>query len=349
MLYSLLNPLLFSLDAETAHNFVLHIAELSPTLGKLTGIDHDSRFSIPVGNIKWTFPVGLAAGLDKNGTALNFFDAQGFGAIECGTVTLKPQEGNPRPRIFRYAEEKSLRNAMGFPNEGMEAIMPRLKKYEGLTPIGINLGKNKETSPEDSIKELCLLFKNIQSLGQYFVINVSSPNTPGLRSLQDKTYLTELFSEMNKVRQGKDLYLKIAPNLSCELVKELTQVALEQNLTGIVATNTSIDPQRGQGGISGSLLKVKSQEIRQMILRENNKLELIAVGGISDPDDLLDLWSEGGKAAQIYTSYVFQGPDVLKKFKHVMEKFIGFQKLTIEDFFKLSHSERKYRIKCFRS
>lgn len=344
MLYSLLKPFLFSLDPEEAHNLIITLARLGATVGDLTGIGADQRLTLKVGGQRWSFPVGLAAGLDKNAEALDFFSAQGFGAIECGTLTLKPQPGNPRPRMFRYPSEQSLRNSMGFPNHGLEDVLPRIKAYRRSTPLGINLGKNKETAPEDSIKELSYLFEHLKDHADYFVINVSSPNTPGLRALQEKNYLRELFAQLNSIRTDQDLYLKIAPDLSSEKIKELTSLCAQMGLTGIIATNTTIIPERGAGGISGELLRKKSKDVRRLILNEQTPLELIAVGGISDPQDMFELWKDGGKAAQVYTSYVYQGPEMLKKFQKTFILFTKHQKLSLEDFFKLSVEERKYRL-----
>lgn len=347
MLYQMLKPLLFSLDPEKAHHCVLNVAKLSPLLGRLSGIHPTEDMTIPVGTLRWNFPVGLAAGLDKNADALSFFSAQGFGAIECGTMTLKPQEGNPRPRMFRYPEEESLRNAMGFPNEGLLAVLPRLKAYASPATLGVNIGKNKDTSPEDSIEELSILFESLKDFSNYFVINVSSPNTPGLRALQEKSYLTELFSELNRNREGKDLYLKIAPDLSAEKIIELTHLAQTHGLTGIIATNTTIMPERGAGGVSGKLLSRKAQDVRSLILNEKTKLELIAVGGISHPEDMYQLWREGGKALQVYTAYVYQGPGLLKTFHESLLTFMKRQNLTLMEFFNLSLEERAYRLKNY--
>lgn len=336
------------MEPETAHNFVLHIAKMSPFLGKISGIKENSSFALRVGSINWKFPIGLAAGLDKNAEALDFFHHQGFGCIECGTVTRRAQDGNPRPRMFRYLEEQSLRNSMGFPNKGVIEILKNLQRYEGSAPIGVNIGKNKDTSSADSIEELSLLLATLKEFAQYFVINVSSPNTPGLRAMQEKTYLSELFHELNKVRGNKDLYLKIAPDLEENKVIELTHLAEEFRLTGIIATNTTIIPERGQGGVSGRLLKKKARTIQKTILKERNSLELISVGGITDPEDLFELWRDGGKAAQIYSAYIFQGPDLLKKFSKELSRFTHFQQLSLQAFFNLNEKERIYRLSHFK-
>lgn len=349
MLYSFIRPLLFSLDPETAHELTLSVARLSPSLGELTGLRPDPNHALKLGKLEWSFPVGLAAGLDKNAEALDFFSLQGFGSIECGSITLKAQAGNPRPRIFRYPEEQSLRNAMGFPNEGLASILPRLRAYKGATPIGINIGKNKDSSPDESIEELTLLLQSLEGVADYFAVNVSSPNTPGLRALQERGYLAELFTELNQHRQGKDLYLKIAPDLDESKVKELAALASEFKLTGLIATNTTIMPERGIGGISGRLLRERAKNIRQIILSDSFPLELIGVGGISEMDDLFDLWMEGGKAAQVYTAYVYQGPDLLKKIQRELRKFLTQQALpNLNSFFTLPLSERQLRLKDYR-
>lgn len=344
MLYSLIKPALFSLDPETAHNLTLDIARLCPTLGALSGTKPDASLTLKVGSLNWRSPLGLAAGLDKNADALTFFNAQGFGAIECGTITMRPQEGNPRPRMFRYPEEQSLRNAMGFPNKGLLEIAPKLRNYQHPAMLGANIGKNKDTSPEESIEELNLVLETLLDFASYFVINVSSPNTPGLRALQEKGYLKELFSELNKTRGEKDLYLKIAPDLEFDKIKELTELCREYKLTGLIATNTTIVPDRGAGGISGVLLREKAKSVREFILKDKGELELISVGGITTPDDVFDLWMKGGKAFQVYTAYVYQGPDLVKTFYHVIEKFLTDQKIYLQDFFDLSLEERQYRI-----
>jgi dihydroorotate dehydrogenase len=345
MLYSLLKPALFSLAPETAHNLTLDVARLCPGLGRLTGVAPDPRLALAVGALRWTFPLGLAAGLDKNAEALDFFAGQGFGAVECGTVTLRPQAGNPLPRMFRYPAERSLRNAMGFPNHGATALRPRLRRYEGEAPLGVNLGKNKDTSPEESIGELSLLLETLVDVTDYFVVNVSSPNTPGLRALQEPGYLGELFAELNRHRAGKDLYLKIAPDLETAKVVELTSLVRAHRLTGVIATNTTIMPERGPGGVSGVLLREKARAVRRVVLGELGDREMIAVGGVTDPADLFDLWRDGGKAAQAYTAYVYQGPDLLKRFAAALARFCDEQRLNLADFFRLPLDERRYRLR----
>jgi dihydroorotate dehydrogenase len=348
-MYSLIKSLLFSLPPEEAHELIMMAARLSPTLGALTGYPPPTQLSLPVGNVRWTSPVGLAAGLDKNAEALPFMVNQGFGAVECGTITLRPQPGNPLPRLWRYPEELSLRNAMGFPNQGLEQILPRLGGFSSATPLGINIGMNKDSLPAESIAQLLRLFSTMHRSAGYFVVNVSSPNTPGLRAMQERGYLQELFTELNRVRHGKDLYLKIAPDLEEAKVLELTHLAHAMGLTGIIATNTTIMPERGIGGVSGQLLKAKSQRIRSLILREALPLELIGVGGFSRAQDLFDFWELGGKVIQVYTAYVYQGPGLLKHFYAEITRLLRFASIKdLETFFRLSLDERQKILKGFK-
>lgn len=343
MLYSILKPLLFSLDPEEAHNLTLKIAHLSPALGKLTGSLPDARLRTSVGKTKWLSPVGLAAGLDKNGDALPFFSQQGFGALEIGTVTLKAQEGNPKPRLFRYPEEENLRNAMGFPNQGLLKLLPKLERFEGSIPVGVNMGKNKLSDKAESIDELSIILSTLLHEADYFVVNVSSPNTPGLRDFQERSYLAELFKELNSQRQDKDLYLKIAPDIDSDKLSELIKIAADFNLTGLIATNTTIMPERGVGGVSGRILRSKSRAICQQILKEKpSSLELISVGGFSSAFDVFKYWSDGGKALQLYTAYVYQGADLLKKINAEILEFLKQNQLKdLEEFFSLTMSQRQ--------
>ncbi len=341
MLYSMIKPLLFSLTPEQAHELTLTLARLSPTVGKLTGYQGPEALSLRVGGQRWKNPFGLAAGLDKNAEALPFFAAQGFGALECGTITLKPQLGNPRPRLFRYPEESSLRNAMGFPNEGLLHIAPRLEAFEVDTVLGANIGKNKDSSPEESIDELSVIMATLEDNVDYFVVNVSSPNTPGLRALQETSYLSELFDELKKTSQ-KDLYLKIAPDLEESKIRELVKLVSDFKLTGIIATNTTIMPERGVGGVSGALLTEKARKVRRLILNEKAPIELIGVGGISNFEDVKNFWRDGGKALQVYTAYVYQGPELLKDFqKKTMQLLKTHQLKNLESFFELALWERQ--------
>jgi dihydroorotate dehydrogenase len=341
MLYSLARSILFSLPPELAHDSALTLARLSPLLGQLTGTTSSSRLSLKVGGNRWKNPFALAAGLDKNAQALPFFAAQGFGAIECGTITLKPQLGNQRPRLFRYPQEASLRNSMGFPNHGLIEIAQRMSCFEGTDILGANIGKNKDSSPEESIRELGLMVQELNPHADYFVINVSSPNTPGLRALQETGYLRELFTQLKEISQ-RDLYLKVSPDLEEKKIRDLVRLLGELNLCGIIATNTTIMPERGEGGVSGTLLAPKAQRVREIILQEEVPIELIGVGGFASFEDVKNFWTSGGKALQIYTAYVYQGPALLRQLHQKCLELLDRNQLAdVQTFFDLPLKERR--------
>jgi dihydroorotate dehydrogenase len=261
---------------------------------------------------------------------------------------MKPQSGNPRPRMWRYPDERSLRNAMGFPNHGLHDIWNRLHAFDRTSPLGANIGKNKESDREQSIDELALMMASLEDFVDYFVINVSSPNTPGLRAFQERSYLRDLFRELNRVRNGKDLYLKIAPDLEEEKIRELCETAHECHLTGLIATNTTIMPERGAGGMSGVILKERAQKVRSTVLNLRTTLELIGVGGVTDFSDVLNFWNDGGRVVQVYTSYIYQGPGILHRMKREMLKFLNFiPEKTLQEFLDLPLPDKQNRIREF--
>ena len=287
------------------------------------------KYKISLNHMDWSFPVGLAAGLDKNAEAIDFFSRILFGAVEIGTVTPKPQDGNPKPRMFRYIEEQSLRNKMGFNNAGAEEILQNvLASNRNGKVLGVNLGKNKVTPEELAPLDYLTLYEKFWKVADYLVVNVSSPNTPGLRDLQRKDKLDDIFKALEDVRKKchKPLYLKISPDLALEDLDPVINSVKEYNLSGIIATNTTIVPSLGDGGVSGRLLLDKSRIMRNAILekvKETPSIDVIGVGGISCFDDLLDFWKAGGKAAQIYTSFIFQGPSILTNMKKDIDKFLA--------------------------
>ncbi len=350
--YSLFKKLAFSIDAERAHDVSMAFLERCPLVAaslaggeRLETISH-KRYQVSVPGLGLVaFPVGLAAGLDKNGRALNYFSRLWFGAVEIGTVTPKPQAGNPKPRLFRYIDEESLRNCFGFNNEGAEAMVYRLKKAS-VRPhcLGVNLGKNKDTPSELANLDYQVLYEKFSPLADYLVINISSPNTPGLRDLQASENLELLLKSLDTVRAKTPcpLFLKLAPDLAFEDLKIMLNLALKYKLQGIIATNTTIMPERGAGGVSGKLLSAKSQAVRSFLLSELKGVEafsLIGVGGISDFSDLWKFWQEGGRMVQIYTSFIYQGPEILDSIKDEIDRhldFYGFE--TLEEMLNSIHS-----------
>ncbi|MEI8346580.1 MAG: quinone-dependent dihydroorotate dehydrogenase [Pseudomonadota bacterium] len=327
--YKFFRRLAFQLNPEIAHELTILFSHYFPFFADIWGPPLDySKFNLKIGSTTWPFPIGLAAGLDKNAECLDFFSRLPFGAVEVGTVTPRPQPGNPRPRLWRYVSEESLRNRMGFNNAGMEIMANHFSQVHCRQKkiIGINLGKNKDTPKEKAGEDYANLYHRLAPLADYIVINVSSPNTPGLRDLQKKEELTQIFEAMTNVRKNfnKDLYLKLSPDISSYDMEGAIELAHNYQLTGLIATNTTIMPERGEGGISGKLLKEKAKQVRNFILNriKNTNLELIGVGGIDSFEDLWAFWKQGGKVAQIYSSFIFQGPPLLFDIAEKIEKIL---------------------------
>ena len=333
MSYSFFKNIAFALDAEKAHDLALSFFHHFPhSSSLLTKKPSDYDLSLKVGRSTWKFPVGLAAGLDKNATCLNFFDSIGFGALEVGTVTPLAQEGNSKPRLFRYPRELSIRNCMGFNNYGANFLKERIHEYKSpKVPIGINIGKNKITENKDAYKDYLYLYNTFKNNCDYMVINVSSPNTPGLRENQTKEALEEILISLNHKASEIDLYVKIAPDIDLSSVDDVLELVSKYNLKGVIATNTTIMPERGAGGVSGKLLYAKAQSIRDYILEQLDQfpeVELIGVGGFSNYEHIVDFWKKGGRALQIYTSFIYQGPMLLATIQESIEADLKDLKLS---------------------
>lgn len=323
--YESLKPWLFKLQPESAHTLaetLLRSASFCPPLLNSWMAKHFiTHPSLTQELFGRTFlnPVGLAAGFDKNATMFQGVLALGFGFSEIGTLTPKPQEGNPRPRLWRHIEEDTLQNAMGFNNDGLFRISLRLKNiYPFSTPIGVNIGKNKLTIEANAIKDYTTLIKALHEYADYMVINISSPNTPGLRDLQNEAFITQLFSEAKAIT-SKPILLKIAPDMSEDQAVTLCAHAVESGADGIIATNTTIDyslvsePEE-IGGLSGEVLRERSFYIFDAIARELfGKATLISVGGISTPEEAYRRIRAGASLVQLYTSLIFKGPEVVEE------------------------------------
>lgn len=292
--------------------------------------------------IKFPNPVGLAAGFDKNAQYIDPLACLGFGFIEIGTLTPRAQPGNPQPRMFRLPADSGLINRMGFNNDGAAGAVPRLKQRKENVIVGGNIGKNKDTPNElaDSDYEQC--FETLYDAAEYFVVNVSSPNTPGLRALQEKEPLMNLLNklqQMNKrLGQGstKPILLKIAPDLTNEQLDDIIDIVLSTGLQGIVATNTTISreglhtnkaevDQMGAGGLSGKPLKVRSTEVVKYIYDKSaGSIPIIAVGGIFTAEDALEKFAAGACLVQVYTGFIYEGPGIARNIcKGLLEK--GFK------------------------
>lgn len=323
--YANLKQYLFYLDPEKAHALAEMFLKALPYCKWLNGkmaeinfITHDALTQEYFGK---TFhnPVGLAAGFDKNGEVIEAMMALGFGFTEIGTMTPKPQPGNPKPRMFRYPEYKSVQNAMGFNNKGGEKIASNVAKvYPYAIPIGANIGKNKNTSQEDALQDYALLIDTFKNISDYLVINISSPNTPNLRDLQNEEFITHLFL-MAKEKTDKPIFLKIAPDMDISVAISICQCAITHGAYGIIANNTTIDysliPEcQSFGGLSGEVLREKSQVFFAKLARELfGKTMLISVGGISDAKEAYARIKAGASLVQVYSGLVFEGPSMVRK------------------------------------
>lgn len=292
----------------------------------------DQRLETTIAGLRFPNPVGLAAGLDKDAKMVDEFSALGFGFVEIGTVTPLAQPGNEKPRLFRLPADEALINRMGFNNEGAEAAASRLKKRSSLIPVGGNIGKNKNTLNENAVEDYEKCFRTLYNVVDYFVVNVSSPNTPGLRALQEKEPLKKLLlhlqkinSEMSSVDQKKPVFLKIAPDLTNEQLDEIIEVVNESGIDGIVATNTTILRDNlktgkaeietmGNGGLSGKPLSKRSTEvIRYLHLKSGGHIPIIGVGGIHSAEEALEKLQAGASLLQIYTGFIYEGPSLVKR------------------------------------
>lgn len=283
----------------------------------------DPRLAKTVFGVRFPSPVGLAAGFDKNAIALAAWEALGFGFAEIGTVTARSQPGNPKPRLFRLPELEGVINRLGFNNEGAEAVAARLcalRQSGGWPriPVGVNLGKSKVTPLEKAPDDYVESFQRLRPFGDYFVLNVSSPNTPGLRKLQDKASLEELLSAVQAVNTTRlPLLLKIAPDLEWGAIEEILALVEAHRLAGLIATNTTIDhsqvpmEKRQQGGLSGQPLKKRALEVLRFITARTT-LPVIGVGGIAGADDAKARFDAGAALVQIYTGLIYEGPGMVR-------------------------------------
>jgi dihydroorotate dehydrogenase len=325
----LVRPVLFRLgkgDAEVAHERTLQgLRLLSRVPARLHGPERT------VFGVRFPGPVGLAAGMDKNGIALRSWPALGFGFVEVGTVTAHPQPGNPRPRLFRLVEHEAVINRMGFNNLGSEALAARLAAYGPLGyPLGISIGKSKVTPLEDAVEDYVTSLRRLYRYGDYFAVNVSSPNTPGLRELQDAGHLRELLTALHAEAaslsvgglSGKPILVKIAPDLTPSAIDELLQVCTDVGIAGIIATNTTIDrsgvsghPLAAEaGGLSGRpLTETAAKTVAHIHAETGGALPIIGVGGILEPADAARLFDAGASLVQVYTGLIFSGPGLIRR------------------------------------
>jgi dihydroorotate dehydrogenase len=318
----LLRPFFFMMPAETAHNFAILALSLTPP--PLLRGTFGATPQKPVKLFGQTFPnpVGLAAGMDKNASALLAWESLGFGFIEAGTITALAQPGNPKPRCFRFPSQKALINRMGFNNAGASAVAARLARMKASgkwprVPVGINIGKSKITPNEQAASDYATSYKLLLPFGDYFVVNVSSPNTPNLRALQDRDALAEIIRTLKRINNIKPLLVKIAPDLTDEALRDIAALAETEHLAGLIATNTTLDHSSvpgdsdQQGGLSGAPLRQRSTEVVR-ILRSCTNLPIIASGGIMDAASAREKMDAGASLIQLYTGFVYNGPGLIR-------------------------------------
>jgi dihydroorotate dehydrogenase len=271
--------------------------------------------------------IGLAAGFDKNAELLNEIESFGFGHIEVGTITPKPQLGNNKPRLFRLLRDRAIINRMGFNNDGVDKILSRIKSYKGNLVIGANIGKNKITPNIKAAEDYIYCFKKLSGYVDYFVINISSPNTPELRKLQSKKHLQDLIKKLNIERLKRDdnvpFFIKIAPDLEKKEINEIVDISIDNNIEGIIATNTTIRRRGlkskniksiGNGGLSGKPLKEMSNSIiKHLKIYSKGKIKIIGVGGVFNSDDVIEKLNLGADLVQVYSGWIYEGPSMIKK------------------------------------
>lgn len=333
-MYSLIKPLLFKFDAERVHHFAFSVIgkslrfELASKISKILYQKQDIVLNKELLGLNFPNPVGLAAGFDKDAKLYRELSTLGFGFIEIGTLTPKPQEGNPKPRLFRIPQDEALINRMGFNNGGVDDAVLRLKNRPKDLIIGGNIGKNKVTPNEKAMDDYIYCFKALFDYVDYFVVNVSSPNTPNLRELQEKEPLTKLLNGLQTLNNSKSIrkpiLLKIAPDLTNEQLDDIIEIVYVTKIDGVISTNTTIDRSKlsiddkaissiGAGGVSGQPLKSRSTEVvRYLKQNAKNPFVIIGVGGIQTADDAIEKLEAGADLLQIYSGFIYGGPATVK-------------------------------------
>jgi dihydroorotate dehydrogenase len=343
-MYSILKWFLFKKDPENAHYITFSLIRF---LFKIPGAQwcfkkaysfQDTRLNVTVAGIDFPNRIGLAAGFDKNALLINEFAACGFGFVEIGTVTPLPQEGNPKKRLFRLIYDEAIINRMGFNNDGMEVIAERLKGVKRKCIVGGNIGKNKVTPNENATSDYIKCFHALHDYVDYFVVNVSSPNTPNLRELQEKKPLTDLLKtlmeESKRIHSLKPIFLKIAPDLTNTQLDDIIEIVDETKIAGVIATNTTIYRsglktsesqlnEIGMGGLSGKPLANRATEvIRYLYQNSKGAFPIIGVGGIHSASDALEKLQAGATLLQVYTGFIYEGPALIKKInKSILTSF----------------------------
>jgi len=325
-MFSALRPFLFNLDPETAHDLAIKSLKFNPLPGRMFEVEDEQMLKIQLFGKNFPNPIGLAAGFDKSAEAYNSLLRLGFGFVEVGTVTPLKQYGNPKPRIFRLEEDHALINRLGFNNDGMEAIRNRIKSNSKKGILGVNIGPNKET--KDQKNDFCLGLKNFFEIADYITVNISSPNTEGLRDFHDQQKLVDLIVSLNKIKKDNrtniPLLLKISPDIDRSHITEISDAAVKNNISAIIITNTTNRHRDNlksalkneKGGLSGDPLNQISTDMIKSFSRElNGKIPIIGVGGVNSGKSAYEKILAGASLLQLYTSFVYRGPSAAKDIK----------------------------------
>jgi len=325
-MFSALRPFLFNLDPEIAHDLVIKSLKFNPLPRKMFEVEEEEILKIELFGKIFPNPIGLAAGFDKSAEVYNSLLRLGFGFVEVGTVTPLKQFGNPKPRVFRLEEDRALINRLGFNNDGIEIIKNRIKTRGKTGILGVNIGPNKKT--EDQQNDFCLGLKSFFDIADYITINISSPNTEGLRGFHDQKKLKNLLAILNKIKKDSKtnipLFLKISPDIQENNVSEISDAAIKNNISAIVLTNTSngnrenlkSEAKNEQGGLSGKpLQEISTKMIKKFYKQLDGKIPIIGVGGINSGKSAYEKIIAGASLLQLYTGFVYRGPSVAKDIK----------------------------------
>ncbi len=339
----LLRPLFFSMQPEQAHDVmrffgrVANIPLVSTTCSRFSNVG-DPRLAVEMAGMRFQNPIGMAAGLDKDCEILGLWNAIGFGHVELGGVTALAQPGNPKPRIFRFARDKALINRVGFPSDGADRVAERLealrKRLPCLPPLGMNIGKSKITELDQALEDYSYTFARISKFVDYVTINVSSPNTPGLRQLQEKGRLIALLQGLQEINtERKPIFVKVSPDLTFDALDEVIECCAQTGVSGLVATNTSLSRDglssatSEVGGLSGAPIRKRALEVVRFIgsrlaSQGQSRMALIGAGGISSYRDVLSMLAAGAQMVQLYTALIYEGPGLVKTLNRGLVKFM---------------------------
>ena len=338
-MFSILRPFLFNIDPETAHDLAIKSLKFNPLPSKMFEVEDEQMLKIRLLGKNFPNPIGLAAGFDKSAEAYNSLLRLGFGYVEVGTITPLKQFGNPKPRIFRLKDDYALINRLGFNNDGIEIIKNRIKSDGKKGILGVNIGPNKET--KDQKNDFCLGLKNFFDIADYITVNISSPNTEGLRDFHDQEKLKDLLLALNKIKKENktdiSLLLKISPDIEDNHISEIVDVATKNDIAAIILTNTTngnrdnlrSEIKKEEGGLSGEpLQQISTNMIKKFYKQLNGKIPIIGVGGVNSGKSAYEKIIAGASLLQLYTSFVYRGPSVAKDIKKELIKILKAEGLN---------------------